>query len=418
MKTYSILFNGSIHYPTGVLRVVESHIKNIIYMEERGYKFNKLYSLDGICSYNDYIIRCKSNINNKVKKSRENVLIQINNKTKLIIKNIIKSFVWNTKIGQYIYFNYSILSKPKKLVSLYVKNQNDSDDVVFIHDVFTAFFLIKSGVKQKYILVMHNNGATISMLDIYYKKILKNKFREKIINIEKEAINRAEKVIFVSKNSLDYSTRYFDLKDIDKYSFIYNGVEDKVRKKVNKKYNKKNELNLLCVGSLSYRKGQDIIIKAYSELSDEIKNRFKITFIGKGPNFEEFVELSKKLGVDSRITFKGMKKNVEKYLDCSDLLLLISRDEGLPISIIEGLMYGLPVITTPVGGIPELIENGYNGFIVNPEVNEVKDLLTSLSANVDLLNKMSINARNSYLEKFTINHMMERYCEEIRKINI
>ena len=87
----------------------------------------------------------------------------------------------------------------------------------------------------------------------------------------------------------------------------------------------------------------------------------------------------------------------------------MSRSEGLPISIIEALRASLPVISTRIAGIPELVEDNYNGFLLNPSSEELVNLLSKLP-DYDW-EQMSRNSREKYEKEFTFERMKREYCD-------
>ena len=111
----------------------------------------------------------------------------------------------------------------------------------------------------------------------------------------------------------------------------------------------------------SYRKGQDVLIKAIKEVKDKGYN-IKLTLIGDGNKRKEFEELAKKLKIDNIVEFKGLikeKKKVLEELRNSHMLVFPTQSEGLPRTIIEAMAQGLPCISSPIDGIPELLENEF-----------------------------------------------------------
>src|SRR5690606_25360259 len=100
------------------------------------------------------------------------------------------------------------------------------------------------------------------------------------------------------------------------------------------------------------------------------------------------------------------------YLSSSDIFVLPSKDEGLPISIIEAMRAGLPVIATSVAGIPEMIDHQKNGLLIQPTITSLVSALTSLNKyDWQMMGKM---ARRTYEEKFTLHQMIKGYCTVIK----
>lgn len=148
-------------------------------------------------------------------------------------------------------------------------------------------------------------------------------------------------------------------------------------------------INILFLGGFdAYKKGISDIIKVIPAISSKNKNvKFILTSSKK-------LEISIDEKIQSKIVFLDWVANDEKiplYNSC-DIFLLPSYDEGLPYSMIEAMAAGLPVVSTYIGGIPEVIENGINGFLFSP--GDLKSLIESLTKLIEEKNlrlKMGLN---------------------------
>jgi glycosyltransferase involved in cell wall biosynthesis len=123
----------------------------------------------------------------------------------------------------------------------------------------------------------------------------------------------------------------------------------------------KNEVSIIYVGRLIDYKGVEYLIRAVSD----IRMPYKLTIVGNGPHRVYLEGISP----DKNIMFLGEKKfqEVEQYIRKSHVLVLPSLTENLPNVILEALAFGVPVIATNVGAIPEIIKDSVNGYIVNPQ---------------------------------------------------
>ena len=101
----------------------------------------------------------------------------------------------------------------------------------------------------------------------------------------------------------------------------------------------------------------------------------------------------------NQIIFHGFKNNVDDYYRNNDILISLSYTENCPLSIIDAMKWGLPIITTPVGGVPELVENSNNGFLVKNE-NEIETAIQYFIDNNNYIDIMGRNSRMLYEEKF------------------
>lgn len=157
----------------------------------------------------------------------------------------------------------------------------------------------------------------------------------------------------------------------DKLSVIYNGIdikdfEVKVSKEERQEIRKSLGITtepflLLAVAGMRLQKGYPFLLKAVSLLD---KNDLKLVIVGDGkmrPNLENQV---KELGIENKVNFMGWSYEVPKLMSVADALVLSSIWEGLPGVVLEAMASELPVISTFVGGVPELIVDSENGFLV------------------------------------------------------
>jgi glycosyltransferase involved in cell wall biosynthesis len=293
----------------------------------------------------------------------------------------------------------------------YIKRKTDSEVVVFHHITSFYFYCVFSKKSKKIILFQHNEGDPFKIYETKFpslkKSVIYSFFKKKIVN----EFNKVDKFIFIS----NYGKKNFDIlypKYYNKTITISNGISDKV---FNKIYNPNKIIKLITVGTVSYRKGQNIIIESLSKLPSNLKLNYHLTIVGDGPQFEEFVKLSEKLNVSENITFVGPKKRdeVDKYLLLSDVFILMSNSEGLPLSILEAIRFGLPVITTNIAGCPEPVSNN-NGFIISPNSNELSNILSSLK--IDSLIKMSKNSRELFKKEYNFESFLEKYIDLITRV--
>lgn len=183
---------------------------------------------------------------------------------------------------------------------------------------------------------------------------------------------------------------------------IHNGIED-VRFCRNDDV--RDTLHLIMVSRFAHPKDHHLLLTALKNI--EIDN-WELTLVGDGPNLNVIKDYAKQLDLDKKIIFTGEKNNVIPYLEKSDVLLLISKSEGLPISIIEGMRAKLPIIASDVGGIKELIENKKQGLLVNNNVEEISNALKMLLNDNKLLKKYGDSSYEKYLEHFTFDKMYKK----------
>lgn len=122
---------------------------------------------------------------------------------------------------------------------------------------------------------------------------------------------------------------------------------------------------ILTVARLVPWKGIDMLIKILPRFNNETQ----LLVVGDGPDIHRLKSLAFGIGVEKRVIFRGQipHNKVSLYLRAADIFVLPSSYEGLPHTILEAMIAGIPIVATNTGGIPEVIESGKEGFLLKPE---------------------------------------------------
>jgi glycosyltransferase involved in cell wall biosynthesis len=132
-------------------------------------------------------------------------------------------------------------------------------------------------------------------------------------------------------------------------------------------------------------------------------------FAGAGPTMAAIVSRARQLGLTDRIEFLGDRSDIADLLARASIFALPTNWEGFPISILEAMRAGLPIVATDVGGVREAVIDGYNG-ILTPRGDSplFSDALESLLRDEDLRARMARNSRHMFEERFTAEHMFRK----------
>jgi len=157
-----------------------------------------------------------------------------------------------------------------------------------------------------------------------------------------------------------------------------------------------NNKSILYAGRLSKEKGIDVLITALPYVLQNVSN-VELHIAGDGALKKGLIDLARKLGVQSHVVFDGHiphERMAEIYRKSDVFVLPSTCAEGFPLSILEAMNYGLPVITTGIGGQAELVKQGFNGELVRP--GDSKDLAEKISVLLrcpDLAEALGKNAK-------------------------
>jgi colanic acid/amylovoran biosynthesis glycosyltransferase len=152
---------------------------------------------------------------------------------------------------------------------------------------------------------------------------------------------------------------------------------------------------IAIVGRLSPEKGHGILLDAVSKLAAQ-NVAVEVEIIGDGPSIEAIQRQAAELGIEKRVMFAGqlLPDEVSRHLSQADVFCMASFAEGLPISIMEAMAVGVPVVTTWIGGIPELAINGVTALTVPPGNSEaLAEAIKHLIADKSLRERLVVAAR-------------------------
>ena len=176
------------------------------------------------------------------------------------------------------------------------------------------------------------------------------------------------------------------------------------------KYEKKNYV--LFSGTLYEGKGDKDLIRAFSKVADAHKD-WRVVLAGNG-EVKQARELSDQLGVSEQVQLLGWVGGEAKHRIFREakVLCLPSYAEGFPMAVLDAWAYGLPVVTTPVGGIPDVAVDGGNMLLFNPgDINTLAEKLDLIMSDETLRDKLSASSSKMASEKFNLNTITAQVAE-------
>lgn len=264
--------------------------------------------------------------------------------------------------------------------------------------------IIRKSIVMKYAkkkgskIVLHMHGAEFEML---YKDMKDSK---KIF--VRNTLELADKIIILG----EYWKTFIGglISDPSKICVVYNAVS--VPKTY--KYNKSSK-NILFLGAVSKRKGINILLEALKEKAAVLEKSCHVNIYG--PNVEgNIVEQIREKGLSNWVKYNGWldKENKSKILSNASINILPSYNEGLPMTILEAMSYGIPSITTAVAAIPEAV-NDKNGIVITPgDINALAMAIQNLFFDKEKRIRLSKQAYIDAINKFSV----ERHIAQISEI--
>jgi glycosyltransferase involved in cell wall biosynthesis len=291
------------------------------------------------------------------------------------------------------------LNLPKVL-----KEQHESEKFDLVHiNGFNSYWFIRKLINIPHVLTVHHTTQDVLESNkknfLYRFKDLSGENNYLFPLIEKKAVKCANKIIAVSEFT---KRRIIEIHKVnpDNVHVIYNGINkygenSKIDpKKFKEEENLPDKKMILFVGRVNDpRKGLYDLIKAFKGVLEEIDAILVV--LGSGDK-TEFVKLSEDLKISPNIFFKGYvdENSLNKFYQSCDVYICPSKLEGFGLTILEAISNGSPVIASNVGAIPEILEDGENGLLVDVDnSNQLNKTICYLLKNESLINRIRLNNR-------------------------
>ena len=333
-----------------------------------------------------------------------------NSNKKIIRENVVNFYLmplYKSEILKYIFYIWHIFLGTIKIC---FKNKID---IIIAQSPIEGFFIVGAKKilwflrkKPRLIIELHGDWESAPLLynqarqNILYKYLLKifNYFSFK----NADALRTVSKTL-ASKIKINKPVYVFP---------TYTEIEPFLD--ANDNLDKKNKI--IFIGQLTYLKGVQYLIKSVAELKKQYSD-INLTIIGDGDYKKDLQDLIKKKNLQDRCFFKGSvdQSEIINEMENSLVLVLPSLTEGLPRVIIEAMACGLPVIGTKVGGIPELIADNENGFLISPKnSDELEEKIKYFLENKEKAMSMGGLGKKYILENFSTEKYINNYQQMIK----
>lgn len=187
-------------------------------------------------------------------------------------------------------------------------------------------------------------------------------------------------------------------------AMVHNGITDNT---LQAHFADCHPVRLICVARFEAPKDQATLLQALALLPSYA---WQLTLVGDGPTQAQCRRLAEELGL-TQVIFAGERSDVPALLQQADVFVLTSLSESLPLSVLEAMRAGLPVIASDVGGMSELVEHGSTGFLVpTADPHALADLLKQLLVDPSLRSRMGGAARQRFSDHFTLAEQGRRFA--------
>jgi glycosyltransferase involved in cell wall biosynthesis len=287
--------------------------------------------------------------------------------------------------------------------------QKTKTDIIHCHDFKSNFYGFLATVGTSVTRVTTAHGSTLFGMLKYYNLLDTYcilRFFNRIITVSSELtkyyINRGfnkSKIVEIL-NGLDI-TRLQKIQDYQSPSFL-----------------EKVKVHPVVIGTLSRlfpEKGLNILIESFAELKKEFQDMC-LVIAGDGPQMTELVRLTESLGVKNDVYFLGVVTDVGSLYKALDVFVLPSFREGLPNVILEAMYFETPIVSTDVGCIPLLIENGKTGILTKPNntaalTHSIRTSLKNQKSSKTMAYNARIRLENEYTAEIMVRKVEHTYLQ-------
>ncbi len=307
--------------------------------------------------------------------------------------------------SDYIFHEVDILSYPlfkypphTILLASKVVNLIEQEKLELIHAHYaiphsTSLFLAKmSRPEIKIISTLHGTDVHLLGLDATYKPILES------------SLNGHDALTTVSRFMVNFIKDHYHLtKDV---RMIYNFVNFE---KFGTKKIPHDEIVFMHVSNFRKVKRSPDIVKAFARLARDVPN-VKLEMIGEGPELQYCQDLALSLKIKDKVTFHGSLLNVPRVLCKTDVFVIPSEIESFGLAALEAMACRIPVIASTAGGLPEVVENGVAGLLIEPgNVDQLYLAMKRLATDEKLRKQMGKKARKIAMERFHPDKIIPQY---------
>jgi len=226
--------------------------------------------------------------------------------------------------------------------------------------------------------------------------------------LERLAVNWGQKIICVSNYDRELGLSALP-KSQHKMITIHNGVRNISGLPTTPIGTRQSDaVKLIMIARFNQQKDQNLLIQALAVLTRE-KLPVIATFVGAGPNLDAAAQLAHQLEVDNSVVFLGNRDDIPQLLSEHDIFVLTSNWEGLPLSILEAMRQGLPVVASNVGGVKEAVFDQETGFLIpRGDLKYLVCRLRQLCLDYELRRKLGQEGNRIYKRLFTLETMTEK----------
>ncbi len=319
-------------------------------------------------------------------------------------------FFHQVEINRYDLFKYPDYALPLAVKIASVAKEHELD-LVHVHYAIphaTSAYLAKQILgkeRPKVITTLHGTDITLVGRDPAYYEVVKY------------SIEHSDGVTCVSESLRQQTIEWFSIeRPIEViHNFFIPRRECIDRKPFRDRFVSGEEKLLIHASNFRTVKRPQDVVRIFEKVKKKIPS--KLLFLGTGEGIEIVRQMVKEKQLEDEVFFQGSEQKIDQYVASADLMLLPSSQESFGLVALEAMVYGVPVIATEVGGLPELIVDQKSGFLAPVgAVDEMASIAVKLLSDPELYNQVSQQAKDRAREKFCVSKILPQYLEFYQKV--
>lgn len=394
MKSFSIVSTGTLKSVHGANYVLDNIVRSKSFF--KNVYLNKIYSSREVLD---------------IKNGDTMPIGEGNNTTSYKAKRGVRSFLREALSSDYLIWarvkEYLNFVRPAKEVANIVMSDPDQTDWLVFQEIHSAYYYLKlkqaKGIEKRTAIIIHQADDSCGQFLATFPAFNKSeKQTARILRLRDYVYENIDKIVYISKKACDGS-----IAPVSKLCMIYNGISD-VDENLRSKWLERPQINLVCVGSMTGWKGQDVIISALALLPKEKKEMFKLYLVGDGSARGDLEKQVSELNLNDIVEFMGLRKDVANILANMDVFVMPSKNEGLSISTLEALRAGLYLLLTDAGGNCEVMGDDC-GMVITREPMDVANKLEMIIDQKIVSQQQKERSIERFHRYFGLKNMAEGY---------
>ena len=317
--------------------------------------------------------------------------------------------VWDIQWSRNVLDPRNLLSGVKRVKEVVIEGNYD---LVHVHTPIAAFvtrYALKGLSKPKVVYTAHgfhfyHGGNAIKNSIFFNLEKLAGNWTDYLVTINHEDETAAKKHNFLPAKRI-YYTRGIG---VDTNHYVSNQIskDDVVQVRQELKLDPSDTL-LLCIAELSPRKRHQDLLNALAKLNN---SQVHIALAGEGPLEEEMKQLAKKLNIDKQVHFLGFRRDIPTLIQAASAVLLVSKQEGLPRSIMEAMCLNTPVIGSNIRGTRDLLEDGCGLLVELGDTDALARAMAQIVEDPESAKKIAQKAKDKIAD-YDIEQIIEEYTK-------